>query len=78
MLSAVASATQDSRFERLKNLKPLALPGDSYSKFKAWLNSIGRLSSNPYSEITTRCTDPLARSRRCRRGFILPAPLTSS
>jgi hypothetical protein len=30
MLSAVASATQDSRFERLKNLKPPALPGDSY------------------------------------------------
>jgi len=31
MLSAVASATQDSRFERLKKLKPPALPGDSYS-----------------------------------------------
>jgi Transposase IS200 like len=27
---AVASATQDSRFERLKILKPPALPGDSY------------------------------------------------
>jgi len=30
MLSAVASATQDSRFERLKILKPPALPGDTY------------------------------------------------
>ena len=27
---AVASATQDSRFERLKILKPAALPGDTY------------------------------------------------
>jgi hypothetical protein len=30
MLGAVASATQDGRFERLKNLKPPALPGHSY------------------------------------------------
>jgi hypothetical protein len=28
--SAVTSATRESRFERLKILKPRALPGDSY------------------------------------------------
>jgi hypothetical protein len=43
MLSAVASATQDSRFERLKNLKPPALPGDSYSRSDTILRS--RLST---------------------------------
>jgi hypothetical protein len=36
---AVASATQDSRFERLKILKPPALPGDTYCTISRMRNA---------------------------------------
>jgi len=64
---AVASATQDSRFERLNILKPPALPGDTYSK-SSW-------RASAWHGKTARCGRLRGPSRNKSGGRRRPDPL---